>query len=55
MLVINKEEKWIYKSIIILLSLASMYFLYDAKSILKIKFEVYFDNSEVGASSDEDE
>ena len=52
---LNKEEKWLFKSIVILLSLASIYFLYDAKSILKIKFEVYFDNSKVGASSDEDE
>ena len=52
---LNKEEKWLFKSIIIILSLASIYFLYDAKSILKIKFEVYFDNTKVGSSSDEDE
>jgi hypothetical protein len=52
---LNKEEKWLFKSIIILLSLASIYFLYDAKSILKIKFEVYFDNTNVSSSSDEDE
>jgi hypothetical protein len=52
---LNKEEKWIYKSIIILMSIASLYFLYDAKSILKIKFEVYFDNTNVSSSLDEDE
>lgn len=55
MLVLNKEEKWLYKSVIILISIASLYFLYDAKSILKIKFEVYFDNTNVSSSSDEDE
>jgi hypothetical protein len=52
---LNKEEKWLFKSIVILLSLASIYFLYDAKSILKIKFEVYFDNTNVSSSLDEDE
>lgn len=50
---LNKEEKWLNKSIIILLSLASIYFLYDAKSILKIKFEVYFDDRKIGVSDDE--
>jgi hypothetical protein len=55
MLVLNKEEKWLYKSVIILISIASLYFLYDAKSILKIKFEVYFDDTKVEISSDEDE
>ena len=52
---LNKEVKWIHKSIIIFMSIASLYFLYDAKSILKIKFEVYFDNKIVGTSSEEDE
>lgn len=55
MLVLNKEEKWIYKSVIILISIASLYFLYNAKSILKIKFEVYFDNTNVNSSLYEDE
>jgi hypothetical protein len=52
---LNKEVRWIHKSIIILMSIVSLYFLYDAKSILKIKFEVYFDNKIVGTSSEEDE
>jgi hypothetical protein len=50
-----KERDWIFKSIIILISVASMYFLYDAKSILKIKFEVKFDNKIIGAPDDEEE
>lgn len=55
MLALKTELKWIYKSVIILISIASMYFLYDAKSILKIKFEVYFNDTNVGSSSDVDE
>ena len=46
-LVQNKEEKWIYKSAIIILTIASLYLLYDAKSILKIQFEVTFDNKKL--------
>lgn len=42
---VDKKRKWLYLSLIILISIASLYFLYDAKSIMKIKFEVYFDNS----------
>ena len=47
MLIQNKEEKWIYKFAIIILTMASLYFLYDAKSILEIKFEVTFDNKKL--------
>ncbi len=46
-LIQNKEEKWIYKFAIIILTLASLYFLNDAKSILKIQFEVKFDNKKL--------
>ena len=46
-LIQNKEEKWIYKFAIIILTMASLYFLYDAKSILEIKFEVTFDNKKL--------
>lgn len=47
------KENWIYKSIIILISIASLYFLYDAKSILKIRFEVEFNNKTIGLPDDE--
>lgn len=49
--ILIKEEKWFYKSIIIFLSIASLYFFYDAKSILKIKFEIYLDDKIVRPSS----